>query len=85
MIGKTIFLGGYKFCLLVADDYTMKYMKDNSDIFPEAEIANIIEKIKRAASSFSSLQQFAIDLIKKLDPNGQEVIPFKDFIEGVKS
>lgn len=42
LIGKTIFLGGYKFSLLVADDYTMKYMKDNSDIFPEADIANII-------------------------------------------
>lgn len=29
LIGKTMFLGGYKFSLVVADDYTMKYMKDN--------------------------------------------------------
>lgn len=63
----------------------MKYMKDNSDIFPEAEIANIIEKVKHASSAFSSLQEFVIHLIKKLDPNGVEVIPFNDFINGLKT
>lgn len=38
LIGKTLILGGYKFQLLKADEYTEKYMEDNTDIFPEANI-----------------------------------------------
>lgn len=36
LIGRTIFLGGYKFQLFKADEYTEKYMEDNNDVFPEA-------------------------------------------------
>ena len=28
LIGKTLFLGGYKFSLVKADEYTEKYMED---------------------------------------------------------
>lgn len=38
LIGKTLFLGGYKFQLLKADEYTEKYMEDNPDQFPEASL-----------------------------------------------
>lgn len=55
LIGKTIFLGGYKFSLLKCDDYTEKYMEDNNDVFSEADILNIIRKIKSGASAYNSL------------------------------
>jgi len=42
LIGKTIFLGGYKFQLLKADEYTEKYMEDNPEIFPEASLQRIL-------------------------------------------
>jgi hypothetical protein len=38
LIGRTLFLGGYKFQLLKADEYTEKYMEDNPDQFPEASL-----------------------------------------------
>jgi hypothetical protein len=34
LLGHTIFLGGFKFQLLKADEYTEKYMEDNPDVFP---------------------------------------------------
>jgi hypothetical protein len=34
LLGYTIFLGGFKFQLLKADEYTEKYMEDNPDLFP---------------------------------------------------
>jgi hypothetical protein len=33
-----MFLGGYKFQLVKADEYTEKYMEDNPDTFPEASL-----------------------------------------------
>ncbi len=38
LIGRTISLGGYRFQLQKADEYTEKYMEDNPDQFPEASI-----------------------------------------------
>lgn len=47
VIGATVFLAGFKFMLVKADEYTEKYMEDNSDIFKQTSIVNIIEKIKK--------------------------------------
>ncbi len=49
IIGRTLFLGGYKFQLLKADEYTEKYMEDNPDMFPEQNIQTILNKIKKKA------------------------------------
>ena len=42
LLGHTIFLGGFKFQLLKADEYTEKYMEDNPDIFPQAALHQVI-------------------------------------------
>jgi hypothetical protein len=55
LIGRTIFLGGYKFQLLKADEYTEKYMEDNSDIFLEQNLLSIINKIKKGSVAYASL------------------------------
>ena len=55
LIGRTIYLGGYKFQLLKADEYTEKYMEDNPDQFPEASIEIVISKIKKGAQGYNSL------------------------------
>ena len=55
LIGKTIFLGGYKFSLVKADEYTEKYMEDNPYAFPEASLQNILKKIKKGASAHNNL------------------------------
>jgi len=38
LIGRTMFLGGFRFQLVSADEYTEKYMEDNPDMFPEQNI-----------------------------------------------
>jgi hypothetical protein len=85
MIGRTVSLAGFKFMLISADEYTEKYMEDNSDDFPEASFRSIISKIKAPASRFPSLQAYAIDLLGKLDKNGDKHIDFAEFTEGLRS
>jgi hypothetical protein len=55
LYGRTIFLGGYKFQLLKADEYTEKYMEDNPDIFPEAALNTVLRKILKGQSAHNSL------------------------------
>lgn len=76
LIGKTVYLGGFKFQLLSADEYTEKYMEDNPDQFPEQALENIIAKIKKPASQYPNLQTYVIELLKRLDRNGDNVISF---------
>ena len=55
LIGRTLFLAGYKFQLQKADEYTEKYMEDNPDQFPEDSIQKVLIKIKKGASAYNSL------------------------------
>ena len=84
LIGRTVFLGGFKFQLVSADDYTEKYMEDNPDFFPEASIENIIAKIKKLAQNYASLQDYAIALLKTLDKNNDGAISFAEFTQGLR-
>ena len=84
LIGRTVFLGGFKFQLISADEYTEKYMEDNFDVFPESNIDLVIRKIKQAASKYPSLQAYAVDLLKKLDKNDDGVIGFGEFTQGLR-
>jgi hypothetical protein len=55
LIGRTIFLGGFKFQLIKADEYTEKYMEDNPDLFPEASLENVLRKIKKGYTKYKNL------------------------------
>jgi Ca2+-binding EF-hand superfamily protein len=83
-IGKTIHLNTFRFQINDCDEYTHKYMEDNAEVFPQASIDQILEKIKGGAYSYSSLQEYVIHLMKKLDKNGDEVISFDEFRDGLK-
>ncbi len=60
-------------------------MEDNDEVFPQASIDAILEKIKSGALSYSSLQEYVIHLMKALDKNGDEVISFDEFRDGLKA
>lgn len=60
-------------------------MEDNPDQFPEASIQRVLIKIKKGASAYNSLQEYVIALIRQLDKNGDGVISFKEFCDGLKS
>lgn len=52
VLGKTVFLVGFKFMLNKADEYTEKYMEDNGEQFPEASIDELLKKIKLKGAGF---------------------------------
>lgn len=83
MIGAIVFLGGFKFRLLKADEYTEKYMEDNSQIFPEASIEHILEKIVKGAKGHANLQEYAIHLMKILDKNNDGFVDLEEFATGL--
>lgn len=84
LLGYTIFLGGFKFQLLKADEYTEKYMEDNADQFPQASLQSVVNKIKRGANAYKNLQEYAIALLAKLDKDGNGVLNFQEFTNGLK-
>ena len=71
--------------LVSCDEYTEKYMEDNGDVFPEASFRNIVNKIKAPAKNFKSLQDYAIDLLSRLDKNGDKFLSFEEFTAGLRS
>ena len=68
-----------------ADEYTEKYMEDNPDMFPEQNIENILQKIKKPSRGYASLQDYCIDLLVKLDKNNDGVIDFEEFTQGLRA
>ena len=84
-IGRTLFLGGFRFQLISADEYTEKYMEDNPEQFPEQNINNILDKIKKKAVGYASMQDYCIDLLVKLDKNNDGVIDFEEFTAGLRA
>lgn len=83
-IGECVYLNGFRFCVMDCDEYTHKYMEDNCEVFPQASIDAVLGKIKAGAYSYPSLQDYAIAMIKKLDANGDEVISFQEFKDGLR-
>ena len=84
LIGRTIFLGGFRFQLVSADEYTEKYMEDNPEMFPEQNIQEILRKIKKQSASYPNLQEYCVDLLCKLDQNNDGVIDFEEFTAGLR-
>jgi EF-hand domain-containing protein 1 len=84
LIGRTIFLGGFRFQLVSADEYTEKYMEDNPEMFPEQNIQNILGKIKKQGKNYASLQEYCVELLAMLDKNDDGVIDFDEFTEGLR-
>lgn len=77
-------MNGWRFQVNDCDEYTHKYMEDNCEVFPQASIDAVLDKIKSGAYSYPSLQDYAIAMMKKLDKNGDEVISFDEFKEGLQ-
>lgn len=84
LIGKTIYIAGWKFQISSGDEYTEKFMEDNEESFPEAQIKNVMQKIKDGAKHYGSLDEYAVELVKHLDKNNDNLIDFKEFSTGLQ-
>ena len=71
--------------LAKADEYTEKYMEDNTGIFPEASLESILNKMKMQGGSFPNLQDYAVHLMKCLDQNNDGFVDLAEFSNGLKA
>lgn len=83
-IGEFIQLGVYRFQLLRADEYTHKYMKSKPEIFREADIESVLLRLRSFSSKFASYEDFLVNLIKRIDPEGKGLVDFNQFVIGLK-
>ncbi|EGR27327.1 flagellar microtugule protofilament ribbon protein, putative [Ichthyophthirius multifiliis] len=83
-IGELIQLGAYQFQLLRADEYTHKYMKSKPEVFREADIEQVLIRLKKFASKYNSYENFLIDIIKHVDKNNKGIVEFNDLVVGMK-
>ncbi len=83
LMGKTIYLNGYRFQIEAGDEYTEKYMEDNAETFPQASVEYVLNKVKEGAQAFASLQQYALHLLRSLDANGDNLISLEEFKQGL--
>ena len=63
-IGAIVSLGVYNFQLLKADDFTINYMRERPQKFPEVSIEASISDLKAQAKSHKSYDDFLIWLLK---------------------
>lgn len=82
--GNNIYINKYIFKLQECDEYTKKYMIDNHEIFRDSDLNAVIERVKLAGLKYSNPEEFTIDLLKTLDPNGLHFITKDDILNGFK-
>ena len=63
-IGGIVKLGSYTFQLLKADDFTLQFMRDRPEKFPESNINSTVNKIKALSSNHQSYEEFLVWILK---------------------
>lgn len=59
-------------------------MKSKPEVFKEADIEFVLDRLKKKAKEFKSLDEFLVTLIKKLDKNKNAMVEFEELIEGMR-
>ncbi len=84
IVGNTIYLNHYIFKLYECDEYTKKYMIDNAEVFRDSDLHSLIGRIKLAALKYQNLEEYVVEVLKTLDPDGQNYVSKEDIQEGFK-
>ena len=85
ILGNLIYVNTYIFKLIQNDEYTRKYMENNSDIFIDSDIKNVVSRIRMSSSSFGEYQDFLIHLLYAIDPRANNYATKEDISNGFKS
>lgn len=78
-IGSIVNLGAYNFQLLKADDFTLNYMRERPDKYPEVGIESALNEIKALAKNHKSYNDFLIWFVKNIDPQNRGSLSYDDF------
>lgn len=55
-IGSIVQLSVYRFQLLKADDFTINYMRERPEKFPDVNLESIISKVKGLSKNFKTYE-----------------------------
>jgi hypothetical protein len=84
VVGSTIYINKYIFKLNECDDYTKKYMKDNAEIFRDSDLTAIVGRVRVAGLKCQSIEEFVVEILKTLDPEGRNYASKEDILDGFK-
>ncbi|BFZ06219.1 hypothetical protein BsWGS_09258 [Bradybaena similaris] len=77
-IGACVLFNKFKFVILDADEYALKFMEDNNNLFPKSNINVVLEKLAvRLGSNKEDVQAF----FAKTDPAGSGYMSYQKFRE----
>ena len=60
-------------------------MEDNGEVFPQASLDAMMEKLKKGAVKYPSLQEYAIELMKVIDKNNDGFVDVDEFSSCLKT
>ncbi|CAD8082150.1 unnamed protein product [Paramecium primaurelia] len=83
-LGAIVQFNVYKFQLMRADEFTINYMKQKPDVFKEADIKQIIAKLRMFADNYPNFDSFLLDIMKKLDKQLKGQIEFEELAAGLQ-
>lgn len=63
-LGSIVQFNVYKFQLMRGDEFTVNYMKQKPESFKEADIAQIIAKLRLFADGYPNFDTFLLDTMK---------------------
>ena len=84
VLGNLIYVNKYTFKLIEMDEYTRKYMISNKEIFRDADIKNVVNRIKLGSNEFNDFEEFLVHLIYVIDPKGAHFVSKDDIVNGIK-
>ena len=85
VLGNLIYVNKYTFKLIEMDEYTKKYMISNKEIFRDADIKNVVDRIKLVSNDFTDFDEFLVHLLFVIDPKGTNFVSKDDIINGLKT
>ena len=84
-LGNLIYVNKYTFKLIEMDEYTRKYMISNKDIFRDADIKNVVNRIRLGTKDFNDFEEFLVHLLYVIDPKGANFASKEDITNGIQS
>jgi hypothetical protein len=78
--GKDIYLNNYIFRLLECDEYTKKFMVDNPEMFRDSDLSFVLNRIRKGAIEYNSLEEYSVEVLKLLDPESTHYVTAKDIV-----
>lgn len=82
--GKDVYLNHYTFRLLECDEYTKKYMIDNSEMFRDSDLSFVINRLRKGSLKYKNMEEYSIEVLKALDPYGQHYADKSNIIYAFK-